>query len=749
PNPGISPRSPRQGPQSPLAPLLPAPCPRRTWLNPLTARPSAHFLRAVRSLPPDFNRTSASEYAALLAAYGTHAVHSARLGGRVRALTNVQLCRAAMAGLGAQEASDCLRAEASFGGAGATAAACRTARATTEGNVSLAEFFGERVLEVDGGGDPGGDPAFGRPEEFSRWLKSVPAAPAALEADLWPLHALVPRGDPRRRALRAAVRSYVAAKALAVNCSCAPGMSGQSGGQSSGDLRDDLSDDPDDPSDDPADLSDPSAARPPRPAPPPPPLPLPLLPRPPPLGGSPCCPAHRGHAHASVLVLGGRGWRGDALTATDAYVRASFGGRGARTATAWNADRPRWGQRLDLGQVRLRPDARLELQVWDEDHGWDDDHLGTCREPLTAGVRPRLSCFPGGGRLDFAVTVTCGPSLAGPWCHLYVPAGPEGGAGVREGVAWPPDDDDDEDEETEEAEALHRFWEAPEGSAGEDGGNPESRRFSGSPQSEETPAKNPKNPRFGDDDDDDDEELGDAEFRRLWDLAGDDPKNPESGPFWGSQKPPKKPQKIPKKPENPQKIRQSFGDDDDDDEELDDAEFRRLWDLAADDPKNPESGPFWGSQKPPQNPRKIPQKPQKIRQSFGDDDDDDDDDEELDDAEFRRLWDLSGDDPKNPESGPFLGSQKPPKNPRKIPEKPEKSQKIRQSFGDDDDDDDDDEELDDAEFRRLWDLAADDPQKPRIRPVFGIPKTPQKPPKIPKTPKNPPKIPEPPQFWRR
>ncbi|XP_015472306.1 perforin-1, partial [Parus major] len=194
-----------------------------------TARPSPHFLRAVRSLPPTFDPSSSASYARLLSTSGTHAVRSARLGGRVRALTAVRLCRAAMAGVTAEEASDCLMAEASFGAVSAAAGACRTARRWLEGNESFGEFFGQRFLEVDGGVDRDGDLVFGRPEGFSKWLRGVPEAPAVVQADLWPLHALVPPSDPRRAALRAAIGSYVAAKALRVNCSC--GRSGHTRGQ--------------------------------------------------------------------------------------------------------------------------------------------------------------------------------------------------------------------------------------------------------------------------------------------------------------------------------------------------------------------------------------------------------------------------------------------------------------------------------------------------------------------------------------
>ncbi|KAF1507768.1 Perforin-1, partial [Megadyptes antipodes antipodes] len=151
-----------------------------------------------------------------------------------------------------------------------------------------------------------------------------------------------------------------------------------------------------------------------------------------------CCSRQRGLARLEVLVAGGQGWRGDYLSMTDAYVRVIFGERRAQTATVWNADRPRWGARLDLGRVELPPGARLRVEVWDEDNKWDDDLLGVCEEPVEAGGDRRVVCFPGGGRLEFSYRATCGPSLGGPLCHDYVPQSAEDGGQLYRFSRWPP-----------------------------------------------------------------------------------------------------------------------------------------------------------------------------------------------------------------------------------------------------------------------------------------------------------------------
>ncbi|NXD89071.1 PERF protein, partial [Halcyon senegalensis] len=155
-----------------------------------------------------------------------------------------------------------------------------------------------------------------------------------------------------------------------------------------------------------------------------------------------CCSRHRGTARVAVTVREGEGWRGDPLSPTDAYVTATVtgGGEGAtrRTATLWNRQRPRWEQRLELGVLELAPGARLRLQVWDQDNGWDDDLLGTCWVTPRPGHHRALGCFPGGGRLTFNLEVTCGPGLGGPLCWDYVPQPPPHAGAFYRFSHWPP-----------------------------------------------------------------------------------------------------------------------------------------------------------------------------------------------------------------------------------------------------------------------------------------------------------------------
>uniref|UniRef100_A0A8C3BLP9 Perforin 1 n=1 Tax=Cairina moschata TaxID=8855 RepID=A0A8C3BLP9_CAIMO len=414
----------------------------RYWISATTPpQPSPHFLRAVRALPPRFTPDTAADYGELLAAYGTHYIQSAQLGGRLRAVTAIRTCQATMAGLSSQEVADCLRAEmaASFGPVQlqAMANACKKARASNRGNASFNEVFNERLVEVEGG-EEHGDIVYGRPEAYSRWLKGLPRFPGLVAANVRSLHTLVPKSDKRHGALRAAIGHYISWRALRANCSQACAGGGHLVG--------------------PCQCSCPANAA----------------------VTAGCCSRHRGTARVTVLVQEGQGWRGDVFTATDAYVRVFLGGRRAQTAPVWNNNHPKWGARLELGVLDLVPGAQLKVEVWDRDNGWDDDRLGTCTQPVEAGGIREVVCFAGKGRLKFSYQAACGPALGGPLCLDYVPQPPRSNGGLyhlshwppRPGdgpAAWPTQEEQEEEEEEDEGASLHGdLGESLGGSWGED-----------------------------------------------------------------------------------------------------------------------------------------------------------------------------------------------------------------------------------------------------------------------------------------
>ncbi|XP_061876198.1 perforin-1, partial [Colius striatus] len=386
------------------------------------ARPSPHFLQALRTLLRHFGPDTAPDYQELLSTYGTHFVSSARAGGRLRSLAAIRSCRAAMAGSSTQEVADCLGVEVSAGGgvgrAGAMAEACRKARESNQANISFNELYGERLVEVEGGHQDG-DLLYGRPEAYKKWLRSLPATPALVDADVRPLHTLLPPQSPRREALKAAISHYITHRALKLNCSrhCRAGNH-LIGPCECGCANNALS--------------------------------------------TPQCCSHRsGLATMKVWVVSGEGWWwGDHVTATDAYVRVAFGSHQLRTQTVWNNQRPKWGSKMDLGVVEMIPGTTLKMEVWDEDNKWDDDLLGACEVTVVAGGYQDGVCFPGGGRLVFGYQVTCGPALGGPTCHDYVPQTPQGEGGqLDRDSQWPPEPWEwHKEEEEEEEEGPDGNW---------------------------------------------------------------------------------------------------------------------------------------------------------------------------------------------------------------------------------------------------------------------------------------------------
>ncbi|OXB66543.1 hypothetical protein ASZ78_011658 [Callipepla squamata] len=396
--------------------------------------PSPHFLHAVRSLPPHFTPTTAPDYANLLAAYGTHYINSAQLGGLLRSVTAIRLCRAAMMGTGTQEVADCLRAEMTANMKSVTLSAmsraCHKAQSNNKAHSAFNQLFNERLVEVEGG-EQHGDLLYGTSEDYSKWLTSLHHLPGLVAADVRPLHTLLAHQEPRRVALKAAISHYIAWRALRVNCSHQCTRHGTVGLCQCGCAANNVV-------------------------------------------NADCCSKHRGMARVMVTVLEGRGWHGDVFTATDAYVQLYFNGHRVRTATVWNNNQPKWGTQFDLGWVMLHPHQKMKVEVWDQDDGWNDDRLGVCELLVQATGRQErnIVCFPGGGHLKFSYSATCGPSLGGPQCSEYIPQPPKSQGGLyrlsqwppKSGgggpVAWPQHEEGVEKIEEEEEEEWENFWEA-------------------------------------------------------------------------------------------------------------------------------------------------------------------------------------------------------------------------------------------------------------------------------------------------
>ncbi|XP_042552379.1 perforin-1 [Dipodomys spectabilis] len=363
------------------------------------------FRKALRNLPPYFNASTESDYHGLINAYGTHFIRAVDLGGRITSLTALRTCKLALDGLTTDEVEDCLTVEAQVsieGHASSSSAykACEEKKKRHKLDTSFHQFYHERHNEVVGGEHTSvTDLLFGNkatPEQFSAWLASLPGSPDLVNYSLEPLHILVESQDPRREALRQALSQYLMSRARWRDCNrpCPPGKQKSHRNPCQCVCHSSVATNHD------------------------------------------CCPRQRGLAWLRVTIIQAHGLWGDTTTATDAYVKVFFGGQELRTHTVWNNNNPKWETQLDFGDVLLATGGPLRVQVWDADHGWDDDLLGSCDWSLKSGFH-KENCHLSHGHLKFLYQATCLPHLAGGTCLEYAPQGLLGEPpGNRSGAVW-------------------------------------------------------------------------------------------------------------------------------------------------------------------------------------------------------------------------------------------------------------------------------------------------------------------------
>ncbi|XP_063159135.1 perforin-1-like [Candoia aspera] len=355
-----------------------------------------HFKHALNSLPAKYQPESQLEYRQLIGTYGTHFINHLRLGGRVRDVTALRVCKTVLDGVTADEVKDCLNIEAliSIGGGkispGAAYSTCEELKKKKTFKGSFHQTYNERHTEVVGG-DKHTDLLFSNnqnTEAYREWLEGLKSMPALLSYSLQPIHTLVPKGDPKREGLRQAVSEYIRERALWRNCTqpCPPGTQRSAR--------------------DPCSCMCPSNSN----------------------TDSMCCSRERGLARLTVTIQRAYGLRGDVFSQTDAFVKVTLKNKYFSTPIVSNNNNPVWNVQFDVGDITVHGEnTQIHIQVLDEDKYIffrHYDNLGSCSEALQSGKPQNKVCYLTHGRLDFQYHLVCGPHLGGRYCLDYIPAVP-------------------------------------------------------------------------------------------------------------------------------------------------------------------------------------------------------------------------------------------------------------------------------------------------------------------------------------
>ncbi|XP_066487011.1 perforin-1-like [Tiliqua scincoides] len=308
---------------------------------------SKHFENQVKNLPEKYDSSSKPDYFDLIRSYGTHFVTEMDMGVRARFLSAVPVCLAVLEGTTASDISRCLAIDLglalSFDGVKNSPDFLMCKEKKKNPN-----FYNALQLMTE---EIWGDFYFYNSIE---WIKNTKSWPALLSYSLEPLHTLVDKADPRREGLRQAVSQYVRERALWRNCTkpCPPGSQPSASDFCSCECPNNN------------------------------------------FTTSMCCAPKRGLAKLTVTIERAEDLWGDLITRSDGYVSVSFQKRRMCTHTVWNNNNPSWNVILDFGVVQLNKDFnKLEVEVWDQDFGWNDNLLGHCSQALKSWKYESATCY--------------------------------------------------------------------------------------------------------------------------------------------------------------------------------------------------------------------------------------------------------------------------------------------------------------------------------------------------------------------
>ncbi|KAL6457615.1 hypothetical protein MHYP_G00345780 [Metynnis hypsauchen] len=353
----------------------------------IASSPPLHqeFLQALQSLPREYDSDS---YQGIIDTFGTHFITGVELGGKMKAVTAIKTCKAAINGLSATAVKDCLDVEASGTYNGVTLKAefqqCQALKKKMNTDEKFSSVFNDRQTEIIGGNINGEDLLFSRashPDALKQWLDSLKTIPDVVTYTLKPLHSVLNYRHPARKGLKKAVENYIRDNALKKVCSESCKIGHHNNAR--------------DPCACACERSQNILCN--------------------------CCPVENGLATLKVFNLHAKGLYGDILTETDGSVLVRYDQIVQRTAVITNDDNPRWSESFEFGPIKLSNSKTINFEVYDEDTYWNSDLLGKCSFELRSG-EVTDTCYFQYGTFFFSYIVKCAPSLQGPKCADYSPS---------------------------------------------------------------------------------------------------------------------------------------------------------------------------------------------------------------------------------------------------------------------------------------------------------------------------------------
>ncbi|XP_078508608.1 perforin-1-like [Lissotriton helveticus] len=360
------------------------------------------FNKTLKALPSRYNSYTKTAFRQFINVYGTHYIKQVTLGGRIKDVTAIKTCEAALSGVTKSDIKDCLNTEASGGTAGkisfgtsSSVSSCQSRARSRFHRNTFSEKFNERYAEVIGGsGDKSADLLFpnqnggNRKQSIQRWITSLKGSPDVVEYTLEPLHLVMCSPGPVRENLKAAISEYILEQQTRDKCPSCPRGSRvtRRGSQCT--------------------CSCPSSS----------------------FMNSECCPLKKGLGELTVYVREGNELRGDSNWLwnghSDAYVVVSVTGKSdQRTPTIDNNNNPRWYFRMHFGMVSLFSYLEMKLTIYDQDWFWSRN-TGECKIKLdraSTGFISQRCNVAKGGHIRYEYKIECYPGLGGSKCSELSP----------------------------------------------------------------------------------------------------------------------------------------------------------------------------------------------------------------------------------------------------------------------------------------------------------------------------------------